>query len=226
MRYWILLLGSACGTMNSARPLDQGQHAVGLTVGGPMIEFPRKSKSYIPLPNAVLEGRSGMAPIKGKNWDINYGINLTAIPFDQIGLHTGASFQLMKQNGNIPAVSVGNRLFLYSNHLSSTTIDDGKAFWACNEIVTTASWKVGHQMVYTGVSQYFDLSQPSATITPFLGAEFFNTGVKNGFVLQFEVRNYALGRNPTFDFLEWNTPFGSGAFGGNLGLTYRFGGAK
>ena len=98
----------------------------------------------------------------------------------------------------------------------STTIDDGKAFWACNEIVTTASWKVGRQMVYTGVSQYFDLSQPSATITPFLGAEFFNTGVKNGFVLQFEVRNYALGRNPTFDFLEWNTPFGSGAFGGNL----------
>ena len=223
MRYLILLLGTACGTMNSARPLNEGQHAVGITLGGPMVEF---GGNYVPLPNAVVEGRSGMTPIADKNWDLNYGLNLTALPFDQVGVHLGASFQAMKQNGNIPALSFTNRFFFYSNHLSGNTIDGSKGIWMNDELSVTVSWKLGRQMVYTGFSQYFDLSAPSLTLTPFVGAEFFNTGVKNGFVLQFELRNYAVGRNPSITTAKWNTPFGSGGFGGNLGLVYRFGGAK
>ncbi len=223
MRYLILLLGTACGTMNSARPLDQGQHAVGVTLGGPMVEF---GGSYVPLPNAILEGRSGMAPIADKNWDINYGLNLTALAFDQVGLHVGASYQARKQNGNIPAISFTNRLYLYSNHISGNTIDTGKGLWANDELTLTFSWKLGRQLVYTGFSQYFDLSNPNFTFTPFLGTELFNTGKKNGFALQFEVRNYAIGWNPTITTAKWNRPFGSGGFGGNLGLVYRFGGSK
>lgn len=223
MRHWILLLGTACGTMNTARPLSEGQHAVGLTLGGPMVEF---GGNYIPLPNAVLEGRSGMTPFAGKDWDINYGLNLTALAFDQAGFHFGGTYQVLGQNGNIPAVSVSNRLFLYSNHLSGNTIDESKGLWANDEVSLTLSWKLGRQMVYTGLSQYFDLSNPNPTITPFLGAEFFNTGKNNGFALQFEVRNYATGWNPTITSAKWNTPFGSGGFGGNLGFIYRFGGAQ
>jgi len=218
-----MLLGTACGTMNSARPLDKGQHAVGVTLGGPMVEF---GGSYIPLPNAVLEGRSGMAPLGDRNWDINYGLNLTALAFDQVGLHVGGSYQALKQNGNIPAISFTNRLFLYSNHISANTIDDGKGLWLNDELSLTFSWKLGRQMVYTGFSQYFDLSQPSLTLSPFVGAEFFNTGLNNGFALQFELRNYAVGRNPSITSAKWNTPFGSGGFGGNLGVVYRFGGSK
>ena len=215
MRYLSVFLLCACGTMNGARPLEKGQHAVGLTIGGPMVEF---GGAFIPLPNAVIEGRSGMAPIKGHRWDVNYGLNLTAIAFDQIGTHVGGNYLISPQDGMRPAWSVGTRMFLYSNHISSATVDDGKGLWATNEVTTTVSWKVGRQMVYTGFSQYFDLSAPSLTLTPFWGCELFHTGLQNGFALQFEIRNYVVGRNPTVNLARWNTPFGSGAFGGSLGL--------
>lgn len=223
MRYLGLLMCCACGTMNTARPLEKGQTAFGVTLGGPMVEF---GGSFIPLPNAVVEGRTGLAPINGKNLDVHYGLNLTALAFDQAGLHAGATYQLLNQNGNIPAISVSNRLFLYSNHLSPASTEEGKGIWANDEISTTLSWKLGRQMVYTGFSQYFDLSSPSLTLTPFLGCELFHSGITNGFALQLEVRNYAVGRNPTVNTATWNTPFGSGALGGSLGLVYRFGGAQ
>ena len=81
MRYFGLLMCCACGTMNTARPLDKGQTAVGLTLGGPMVEF---GGSFVPLPNAVVEGRTGMKPLNGKNWDINYGLNLTALALTRL----------------------------------------------------------------------------------------------------------------------------------------------
>ena len=221
MRTIFPLLLCACGTMNGARPLEKGQHAVGISIGGPMVEF---NGSFIPLPNAVLEGRSGMGKIIDRRWDLNYGLNLTALAFDQIGSHVGANVLLMSQNGNRPAWSISNRLFVYSNHISSATDPNGKGFWLNNEMSTTLSWKVGRQMIYTGISQYFDLSEPSLTLTPFLGCELFHSGIRNGFAQQLEVRNYAVGRNPTVNLARWNTPFGSGAFGGSVGFIYRFGG--
>ena len=223
MRYWVFLLCCACGTMNTARPLDKGQTAIGLSLGGPMVEF---GGAFVPLPNAILEGKTGMKPINGHNWDVNYGINLTALAFDQAGLHAGASYQLQNQNGNIPAISLGNRLFLYNNYPSPASTEEGKGIWANDEINATFSWKIGKQMVYTGISQYFDLSAPSLTLTPFVGCELFHSGLTNGFALQFELRNYAVGRNPTVNTAKWNAPFGSGAFGGSLGFIYRFGGAQ
>ena len=32
-----VVLGLGCTTMNTARPLEPGQHAVGLTLGGPVV---------------------------------------------------------------------------------------------------------------------------------------------------------------------------------------------
>ena len=115
----------ACSSMNTARPLKQGQHAVGLTMGGPLVEF---GGNYIPVPNMVLEGRSGLKPIKSKPLDVNYGINLTAIVFDQIGVHGGSTYLLSRQDGKRPAWSISDRLYLYSNHISTDTHADGKGF--------------------------------------------------------------------------------------------------
>lgn len=223
MRYLFLISLCACGTMNGARPLEKGQHAMGLSIGGPMVEF---GGNYIPLPNAVLEGRSGMGEVAQRRWDLNYGLNLTALAFDQVGTHVGANVLIMPQDGGRPAWSVSNRLFVYSNHISSATDPNGKGFWVNDEISTTLSWKLGRQMIYTGLSQYFDLSQPSLTLSPFVGCELFHSGLSNGFALQIELRNYAIGRNPTVNLARWNTPFGSGGFGGSVGFVYRFGGVQ
>ena len=59
---------NGCGTLNNARPLEEGRHQVGLTVGGPMVML---SGAPIPLPNAVVEGRHGVATIAEHPLDIS-----------------------------------------------------------------------------------------------------------------------------------------------------------
>lgn len=86
-----------CGAVNTARPLKEGQHAVGLTFGGATIEQgvsataenPEGGTMLVPLPNAILEGRYGLKPINGHDVDIQYGLNLTGLAFEHIGLQGG-----------------------------------------------------------------------------------------------------------------------------------------
>lgn len=41
---WFLMLALVgCGSMNTARPLESGQHALGLTLGGPWLTTPGSS---------------------------------------------------------------------------------------------------------------------------------------------------------------------------------------
>ena len=56
----VFVLAMGCGTMNGARPLDKDHHAVGVTFGGPMVFA---FGTNIPLPNLVIEGRSGLSPL-------------------------------------------------------------------------------------------------------------------------------------------------------------------
>ncbi len=92
-------LVAGCSTMSGARPLPQGQHAFGVTLGGAMIEF---GGSPLTLPHMVVEGRSGLPQLLDRNLDVNYGLNLTALAFGDVGLHGGASWQLLEQRGGVP----------------------------------------------------------------------------------------------------------------------------
>ncbi len=47
MRLLPLALVGGCATMNGARPLEPGQHAVGVTLGGAVLEF---AGAPLPLP--------------------------------------------------------------------------------------------------------------------------------------------------------------------------------
>ena len=80
----IPFLMSACGALNTARPLDKGEHRVGVTGGGAVL---KALGPPIPLPNLVIEGQSGLSPVQGRPLDVNYGINTTALAFGTVGLH-------------------------------------------------------------------------------------------------------------------------------------------
>ena len=51
----------ACGALHTARPLDQGEHRAGITMGGAVLT---QMGPPIPLPNIVVEGQSGIKPIR------------------------------------------------------------------------------------------------------------------------------------------------------------------
>ena len=97
----------ACGSMHNARPLEKGQKAVGLSFGGPMVNFAEKN---IPLPNAVIQVKQGMGNSTSHPWDIQYGLNLTAIAFDQIGAQFGGSYLISQQKGISPAWPIASTM--------------------------------------------------------------------------------------------------------------------
>jgi hypothetical protein len=107
------LLGG-CGTMNAARPLEAGEHRLGFNFGGP---FTTSLGPPIPIPNLVVEGRSGLKPLGTLPIDLNYGLNMTTFAFGVTGFHTGASVHVLEQNGAWPALSVTERVHVYNNVL-------------------------------------------------------------------------------------------------------------
>jgi hypothetical protein len=216
MRLLLLCLGlAACGTLNAARPLSQGQSAVGLTFGGPLVNL----GAPIPLPSLVVEGRHGLAPLAGRPFDVHYGLNLTGAAFGLAGVHGGAGWQVLEQAGGRPALTVVDRLFLVDNHLDRTK--DDPALWALNQTELLASWQWGRPMVYTGLSEVLDLRAPGLMLAPILGGE-LPLGAARRVSLQVELRYQGVNRLPESEAIPW-VSLGPGALQTTVGAQVRLG---
>ena len=217
---YLLLLG--CGTINTARPLPEGAQALSATFGGPMVAF---GEGYVPLPNLVVEHRIGMPQWSNHALDVNYGLNLTTIAFDQIGLHVGASTLLLDQNGGVPAVSVATKTFVYNNYLSKGPAES-EGIWAAQTFDLTTSWQVKSALFYLGGRQALDYKSPSFLLTPFVGVEIGKNGIvtnqKTGSSFQLEFQHYGTGRINEASLVEWRTIQDTGAFGFSFGYSNRF----
>jgi hypothetical protein len=212
----LLSLLMACGTMSGARPLDPGQHAVGATLGGAIIDV---GPATIPLPNVVVEGRSGLQPVLGRPFDVNYGVNATGLAFGIVQVHGGVSWLVLDQNGWVPAVSASNRLYVFSNHVDRRK--DTHAWWFVDQLEVLASWDTRPALIYGGVAEYLDFRQPSLLLTPVLGAQ-FHLGERWG--IQLEGRHYAINRNKEpLNTMPWIT-WGPGSLGVTLGVSRTIGG--
>jgi hypothetical protein len=213
------ILCGGCSTLNNARPIPEGTHQVGLTVGGPMVML---FGAPIPLPNAVVEGRHGVATLGGKPLDVNCGLNLTATAFGILQMHVGASYLILDQDGGVPALSVSNRLFIATNVLgASDKVDPSAEFWAADQLELTASWLLGDHLLYVGLGQYLDFGNPALTLTPSVGAD-FDLGETGGFRLHTELRWYAINQPHRVSAVTWVIPDTAGALGFNFGFSYAF----
>jgi hypothetical protein len=199
--------------MNGARPLEPGQHAVGVTLGGAVLEF---AGAPLPLPNAVVEARHGVALVADRPLDLSYGLNLTPLAFGLVQGHVGSSWLLFDQRGAAPALSVTDRVFF--------ALDPAPQGWGANQLELTASWRSGHQLVYLSLSQYLDLLRPSLVLTPALGAA-LDPGPAGGFFVQPELRYYGVNLVNELNTIPW-MPDRVGAVGFSVGVGSTFGGAR
>ena len=210
-----------CGTLHSARPLDKGEHQVGATLGGPMVQF---GGAYIPLPNIVVQGRSGISPVLDRPFDVDYGINLTGFAFGVMGIHGGVNWQLVHQDKAIPALTLSNRLWVQNNLLDVSKDWSKRTIWAADQIEFTLSYKFGKHLLYFGMAEYIDFRQPDLLLSPFIGTDL---AASERLGIQVEVRYFAANQTPPVDTVTWLGP-GSGAVGLVLGFRYlaRKGGAE
>ena len=217
-----LLFTSGCGTMSAAYPLDEGEHRMGVTFGGP---FTTTLGPPIPVPNLIVERRSGLAPLKEMPLDVNYGLNLTAIAFGQVGIHTGASLHLLKGQGWVPSVSVTERLHFYSNHFDTNKPAETRLPWGLNEADLTLSWALGNHFVYGGASNVVDLADPELLLSPFAGVVFHPKGKNLG--IQLETRVHGANFSPEVWDVSWLSLGGEPGYGLiaiTAGLSWALGG--
>jgi len=209
------LLGTGCGALNTARPLEQGQHRLGVTGGGAVLTA---LGAPIPLPNLIIEGQSGLSPIQDRPLDINYGINVTAGAFGVLGLQAGTSHLLMEQSGGTPALSVMERVHFYNNWLDSTKDSSVRKGFLLNQIDFTASWNLSKHLGYVGISNYLDIADPELTLAPFAG---FQLNTKNKLFLQAEARYLAANRQPEIVDVSFATlGYGALSITGSVGFTF------
>ena len=207
-------------TLPGARPLAPGEHEVGVTVGGPLVEF---GGGNVPLPNAVVEGRSGIRLIRDRPLDLNYGLNATAIGFGIAQLHLGASYMLLEQEGAIPAISLTNRVFVATNALTPADKAPGtKSAWGAHQLELSASYLLAGHLLYLSASQYTDFGHPQLLLSPAIGVQFDPGEKKQGVQFLLEARYYAINQTKELTTVSW-TSAPRGAFGVGLGLSYRFG---
>ena len=209
---------TGCAGLNGARPLAPGQHELGVTFGGGMVMF---AGAPIPLPNLIVEGRSGVAKLADRPLDLNYGLNLTALPFGILQMHLGASWLLAHPKGAVPAVSMSQRLWFATNAPASGYKYEGAVgAWGAHQIEFTASWMLGNHLLYVALAQYTAFTNPQLTLTPALGAT-FDPGAPGGFKLQVETRWYSINHTQPLQPFTF-VPDGMGSLGVSVAFSHTF----
>jgi hypothetical protein len=214
----LALAATACATMNTARPLEPGEHAVGVTLGGPLLRVP--NIGAIPTPQLTLEGRHGL--IDGL--DMSYGFHALPAAYGVAGLHVGGTWLVGAEDGPIPALALGQRLYGFTNRWDPRIAADRRAGWGLWQTDVTASWAFGDHLAYGGVGGYMPLPSPRLLLAPFLGVEL------RPFVpwarLQVEGRWLAPNIDTTFGAVSWIGPGNRGALILNLGVAFVLGGGE
>ena len=212
---FVLWLAAGCTTSQTARPLPQGTQQVSFSFGGPIFEVPSSGGLTIPIPNMNLEYRRGIKP----KLDVHMGTNLFTPIIGVLGLHGGATYGLLSQDGKRPALSVTDRLFLYSNHFDGRK-EGVQALWPVNELELNVSWKHGDHLYYVNVVNNIDFLLPRLLLSPGVGADF----KLGSWQLGPHLRWYAPYEDTTLAVLTYPAPGKRGAIGVGFTLGRRFGG--
>jgi hypothetical protein len=135
----------ACAPSRFVKPLDKGQQAVNLSLGGPLIEF-----GGLVIPTPLLTATYG------KGFDSTLtgfaSVHLTSALYGNAQVELGMVKRLRRQNGAAPGISitpVAN--LIYRNK-------DAKKFYPQLDLNAYWDFNRGRNFFYAGISNWFELS--------------------------------------------------------------------
>lgn len=162
----LALGGLGCGTAHTARPLGKGNHAVHLSVGGPVAGVGKPS-TFVPL--ATLTYKAGLTD----RLDVYGGWHIleTFVNRGNVFFDVGASYYLFDQKGFRPGLSTA---------LTISPLINKESAWAMVDAQLTASWAFGKKerhLVYVGAHHAFMPPRPEPvgtdpfTWSPYVGGQ-------------------------------------------------------
>jgi hypothetical protein len=215
----IFILGivfiSACAPTRFVKPLDAGQKAVNLSLGGPLIDY---SNLTIPMPFLTATYGYGIdSTLTGFG-----SVNITSALYGNVQLELGATKRLFKQRGGIPAVSinpVANIIYRNKDAFKFYPQVDINAYWDYNK---------GRNFFYAGLSNWFELESKRSLneeqnnhwfLSPLIGETF----VRRKWNYSIEAKVIAPNVSSGKGVVDYKTPFSDhGAIGIYFGLTRKF----
>lgn len=146
----VLLTGNSCSSSRFVEPLEKKQHAIGFSVGGPLINF---GGTIIPTPMSSIVYGYGL----DSNLTVFGGLHTTSLVFNNFHTDFGITHKFIEQNRYTPALSGSfNNTFVTSLETGSTR------YWP--QIDLNGYWNFSKQnhFWYVGLSNWFELRSKRA----------------------------------------------------------------
>lgn len=200
------LLAVGCGHVAVVEPAPLGRVQIEGALGGPMVNVGGRA---IPVPLATAGARYGFA----ERLDVAAHAHLTSLAFGVGGLDVGGAYQLLLQEGAIPALTLSSRLYGFA------ALRGGAL--GLIDATATASYATGGK----GITVYLapTVLQPfaAAPVTFSVGAGV--SGRLGDTRLQLEARWYQPHVNSSYSAADWVGLGDQGAFGLVLGISHLMG---
>ena len=216
----VLLTAGACSTAHTARPLGQGNGAIHVSLGGPIVGL---GEPNTPLPLATLTGKVGVTD----RMDVFAGWHVleTFINNGNAYFDLGMSYYFLDQRGARPGLSGA---FTLSPLLNK------KSGWASFDLQLTASWYLDPKerfLLYVGMHNLFTpvrsqlLESPPYSFTPYLGFQ-VRVGPTRALGIGGELKWHRPYANTEKSVIGYFAPGNQGAFAFVAGVTVYIPGKK
>lgn len=212
-----ILLFFSCSSVRQIRPLDPGQSAVNVTLGGPII---KALGMYMPAPIMSVGYNYGIK----RGFDLETGLGLTQLAFGILHLDCGANWRPLKPKGWVPG-------FIATPKFQIMTDFTPQSFRLYPDAVLTAWWKPNKILYpYAGIENWIEYhsTRPDGNRQThhWLAAPFIGLTVCRGpWQYQVETRYYVPNVNNITAGATRHIGFGDyGDLGVFIGAGYLFGG--
>ena len=211
----ILLFLIGCSPIRHVKPLEFKQHAVNISLGGPLIKF---GSATIPIP--FISASYGYGLDTGLT--LFSGFNITSALYGNAQIDLGCTKEFLKQKKWIPGISITPQLnFIYRNP---------DAYKLYPQMAINSYWEYNKKgnLIYCSLDNWFELAttrkydvkqENNWIIVPTIGHVF------KGEKWDFNIETKIIAPNLSNEKLviEYKTPFKTnGAFGVYLSLTRKF----
>jgi hypothetical protein len=207
------VLGAGCAARTNIEPVGTGRVRANAGVGGPIVAA---FGTHIPIPYFSAGASYGAA----SDLDIDGQLHLLSIAYSVAGLDAGATWYPLANDGATPTLGVSGRLMMLASFKGGVS----DRFRAYPIVGSTAAWRLGSGMLYTGLdmaiplsSADYDTAAAAVIVSPLVGYRW-----RLGESLRLYTELKWQGVNVRTDQLapEYVHPFGNGAITPFVGFSW------